>query len=379
MKYCSNCIDPDTRPNSRFNKNGICPSCDDYLKNVNDITPTDRENILNKIIKDHKPQKKTDFDCIIGISGGKDSTRQALWLRDKFNVKPLLVCCTYPPEQITEVGANNLSNLISHGFDVIVTGPSPTTWKKILKRGFFQGNYLRGPELALYSSVPQIATKFGIKLVFWGANPSLTANDKKTNISNAPYDGNKLRNANTLKNCDISWMNGLASKNKLFPYKYPSLLDFKKNKIQIIYLGWFWKNWSIINNAKFSCLNGLEIRADNVSKTGDLYGVMALDEDWVILNQMIKYYKYGFGRVTDYLNFEIRMGNISRDKAIKIAKKYDGSCSKKYVKSLCKYLDISEITFWKTVKKFSNKKLFHFNNNYKKPKFYPKFKVGEGI
>ena len=204
MKYCSNCIDPDTRPNSRFNKNGICPSCDDYLKNVNDITPTDRENILNKIIKDYKPQKKTDFDCIIGISGGKDSTRQALWLRDKFNVKPLLVCCTYPPEQITEVGANNLSNLISHGFDVIVTGPSPTTWKKILKRGFFQGNYLRGPELALYSSVPQIATKFGIKLVFWGANPSLTANDKKTNISHAPYDGNKLRNANTLKNCDIS-------------------------------------------------------------------------------------------------------------------------------------------------------------------------------
>ena len=42
--------------------------------------------------------------------------------------------------------------------------------------------------------------------------------------------------------------------------------------------------------------------------------------------------------------------------------------------------DISpEIEFWKTVKKFSNKKLFKFNNNYKKPKFYPKFKVGEGI
>ena len=50
----------------------------------------------------------------------------------------------------------------------------------------------------------------------------------------------------------------------------------------------------------------MEIRKDHVSNTGDLYGVMALDEDWVTLNQMIKYYKFGLGRVTDYLNFEIR-------------------------------------------------------------------------
>lgn len=41
-----------------------------------------------------------------------------------------------------------------------------------------------------------------------------------------------LKNANTLKKHDLSWMNGLASKNKLFPYKYLSPRDFKKNKIK---------------------------------------------------------------------------------------------------------------------------------------------------
>ena len=50
----------------------------------------------------------------------------------------------------------------------------------------------------------------------------------------------------------------------------------------------------------------------------DLYGAMALDEDWVIINQMIKYYKFGFGRATDYLNLDIRNNLISRERAIKI-------------------------------------------------------------
>jgi N-acetyl sugar amidotransferase len=380
MKYCSNCIEVDTRPNTKFNKRGLCLSCENYFNEIDrNFNEVERENILKKIILKYKSKNKTDFDCIIGISGGKDSTRQALWLRDKYGLNPLLVCCTYPPEQITERGSNNLSNLIDLGFNVIITGPSPETYKKILKKGFFQGNYLRGPELALYSSVPQLAIKYGIKLIFWGANPALTANDSKTQIILEPYNGNNLRNANTLKNCDLSWMKNITGENKTFPYIYPSKKQFIKNNIQIIYLGWFWKNWSIINNAKYSILNGLKIRDDKVSNTGDLHGSMALDDDWVIINQMIKYYKFGIGRVTDYLNFEIRFGNISRIEAIEIAKKYDGKCNKKYIKSFCKYIGIKEDVFWKTVSKFINKKLFKFNNNYKNPRIYCKFKIGTGL
>ena len=68
------------------------------------------------LIKPYK--KKKPYNCIIGISGGKDSTRQAIWVRDKLGLNPLLICLAYPPEQVTEVGANNISNLINLGFDV---------------------------------------------------------------------------------------------------------------------------------------------------------------------------------------------------------------------------------------------------------------------
>ena len=90
------------------------------------------------------------------------------------------------------------------------------------------------------------------------------------------------------------------------------------------------------------------------------------------LNQMIKFYKYGFGRVSDYLNYEIRNGKIQRNEAIKIIEKYDGKCSSKYIRSFCEYIDISEHQFWHNVDRFVNKKLF---NKSKNGKYIKKFKV----
>tara|TARA_Y100001935_G_scaffold255639_1_gene270351 strand:+ start:1844 stop:2980 length:1137 start_codon:yes stop_codon:yes gene_type:complete len=378
LKYCKNCLDPNTRPRTSFNKEGVCFACETFDKDKIEYSYNNRLRIFNEIIKIHK-SKDNYFDCILGVSGGKDSTRQAIWLRDKFNLNPLLVCCSYPPEQVTDEGAQNLSNLIDHGFNVIISAPAPGFWKKSLKKSFYKGNYLIGPEIALYSSVPQIAIKYGIKLIFWGENPALVWNDKKTNLKFG-YDGNALRNSNTLNNCDISWLKNIDDqKSHLIPYKYPSRQEFKKHNLQIIYLSWFWKNWTFINNAKYSCLNGLELKRANFSKTGDLFGITAIDDTWVSINQMIKYYKFGFGRVTDLLNFEIRYGNISREIAIKHATKYDGKCSKSFIRNFCKYLDISEKDFNNQLLKIVNKKIFKIIRKKNSIEIKKKFIVGKGL
>ena len=215
-----------------------------------------------------------------------------------------------------------------------------------------------GPEIALYSSLPQIAIKYKLKLIFWGENPATVWNDQKTN-SKEGYNGNNLRHSNTLRGCKIDWMKKIISnKTQLIPYKYPSVKDFKSHQLQIIYLSWFWKNWTFLSNAKYSCLNGLELKRDNATKTGDLYGITAIDDTWVSVNQMIKYFKFGFGRVTDYLNFEIRNGSMSREEAIVYANKYDGKCDEKYINDFCRYIDISRFQFNKSIKKLINKKLF---------------------
>ena len=131
MKFCTNCLEPDTRPGSKFSKDGLCLTCEYYYHFTKQYDNEERIEIINKIIKkNNKDKTNNDFDCILGVSGGKDSVRQALWVREKLNLKPLLVCCAYPPEQLTDLGAKNLSNLIELGFDLLVTAPGPQTWKK---------------------------------------------------------------------------------------------------------------------------------------------------------------------------------------------------------------------------------------------------------
>ena len=101
MKYCTRCLQPDTRPNTQFRDSGLCPACH-YVDQLHDVDWQERFEILEDLIKRFPRRPGQHHDCIIGVSGGKDSTRQALWVRDKLGLNPLLVCLTYPPEQVTE-------------------------------------------------------------------------------------------------------------------------------------------------------------------------------------------------------------------------------------------------------------------------------------
>ena len=377
MKYCKLCLQADTRPNIFFDENNICPACkqNNFNNQVDDWQ--ERLDGIKILLSHYDRQPGQYFDCIIGVSGGKDSTRQALWAREKLGLTPLLVCLAYPPEQITQRGVDNVSNLIELGFDVVVSSLSPQTWKKSLRSGFYQfTNWARASELALFSTVPQIAIKYGIKIIFWGENPALHLGDMKT-LGKTGYDGNNLRLMNTLSSGPLEWLleDGIE-RNKLTPFIYPSPEEFRKNNIQIIYLGWFLGDWSFVDNAAYASVEGLELREDTVENTGDLFGVTSLDEDWVTLNQMIKYYKYGFGRVSDYANEGIRNGTMTRDEGIELVEKYDDACGDEYIESFCSYIEITVEEFWEQVYKNVNKDLFTIESD---GSIRRKFEVGIGL
>lgn len=376
MKFCSHCLQPDTRPNTLFTDEGICPACD-YFARLKYVDWQERYEILKDLLKGYPRKIGQHFDCIIGVSGGKDSTRQALWVRDNLGLKPLLVCLSYPPQQVTERGTANISNLIDLGFDVVISAPSPGVWKSLMKESFDRfTNWARSTELALFSSVPQIAIQYGIPLILWGENPGLQLGDLKTLGKNG-YDGNNLRNMNTLSGGAAEWMTQAGFEWKeLIPYQYPEPNMFDRNFLQIVYLGWFLGDWSLINNGVYACSNGLVIREDTFENTGDLLGVTSLDEDWVSLNQMIKYYKFGFGRVTDYVNEEIRLERLTRDRGIELVEKYDNACSEDYIESFCDYIDITVGQFWEKVRTSVNRDLFAIASD---GTISRKFKVGVGL
>ena len=111
-------------------------------------------------------------------------------------------------------------------------------------------------------------------------------------------------------------------------------------------------------NAQLAIKNGLKIRTDKPQNTGDLWGFTGLDDDFRLVNQFLKYMKFGFGHVTDQVCEAIHQKFMSRNEAIDIAKKYDGKIHKKYIKKFCDYVDMPINEFWRNVDEIVNKELF---------------------
>ena len=376
MKYYKLCLQTDTRPGIIFNKEGICPACN-YFNTLEEIDWVKKKEQIEKIVSFGKENCSPDgYDCIIGVSGGKDSLRQAIFVKEKLGMNPLLVCLSYPPKQVSQRGVDNLSNLINHGFDCVTIQPAPIIWKELMRKSFFKyTNWARSTELSLFSSVPRMAIRYQIPLIWWGENPALQIGDMGVKGKNG-WDGNNSKKLNTLNGGDYKWLldNNIKTSN-ILQYLYPSDKKINKAKLQIVYLGYFWNVWSLRDNGIYATLNGLNIRKEKPQKTGDHEGLSSLDEDWVIVNQMIKYLKYGFGKASEYVNEDIRNKRITRDQGIDIIKKYDGKCSSKYIDSFCNYIDISVDEFWWQVDKSVNLNLFKKKNN---GVYQPLFKVGKG-
>ncbi len=375
MIYCRSCLQTDTRPNTKFDSDGVCPACR-YFETLADVDWEERRLELNTIVKKMRTRKRGDYDCIIGVSGGKDSMRQALFVKEVLDLNALLVCVGYPPEQVSQRGVDNISNLIYQGFDTLVVNPAPETWRKLMRHGFltFQ-NWCKSTEMALFSGVPRVAIAYQIPLIFWGENPALQLGDLGT-AAKAGWDGNNLRYMNTLAGGDVSWMEKLAPPSALLPYRYPHPQQFDQHQIQIVYLGYFWKEWSLLENGLFSSMRGLDIRAESPVDIGDPHGITSLDEDWVGMNQMIKYFKFGFGRVSDYVNEDLRRGRMTREQGIALVERYDGCCSDAYVEAFCEFIHIGVDEFWSIVGTCVNKKLFE---QIGLRKWKPRFKVGVGL
>ena len=248
----------------------------------------------------------------------------------------------------------------------------------MIKEAFFKfSNWAKATEMALFSAVPIIAINYDIPLVIWGENPGLQIGDFGM-IGKNGWDGNNMKSGNTLAGGDISWMEemGISEKDLIF-FRYPIEKEFEAKNINIIYLGWFIGDWNFITNGRTSLSYGLSPRLDPATDTGDASNVSSLDEDWVIFNQMIKYYKFGFGKTTEYVNEQIRVGSMSRDEAIKLVEQYDGKCADKYIDSFCDYINITKKEFWEVIDKNVNKKLF--TSTGEEGKYVPNFKVGLGL
>ena len=374
MNYCKNCLSTDLRPQAIF-EDGFCLPCQ-FIATKEKVSPQVKFKILQEKFKASRKRQKNKgaYDCIVGVSGGKDSTRQAHWVRDRLGLRPLIVCCGYTPKQMSKVGAKNLSNLMSMGFDVIIATPAPETAAVLALKSFKQfGNVCKSTEMSLFSTVPRLAIELGVNTLFWGENPALAVGDNAVEGQDE-FDGNSMRKMNTINSGGRIWIDTAVHSPYLAEhYIYPDEDRFNKGNVNIFFLGAVWDDWSQEDNSTYASLQGLTLRPGEEANTGDLTNASMLDEEFTNINMMLKYFKFGFGRATDFVDEKIRSGQMSRNDAIAIVKKYDGVCSDEIISRFCAYVGISRQEFWDITNNSVNKSLFTIKESSRPT---PKFEVG---
>ena len=354
MRICKKCIQPDTRPGIFFDKNGICGACLWY-KEKEKIDWDARKKDLEKIVSWAKNTTTSNYDCAIGVSGGKDSTLQAIIARDELGLRPLLV--NSEPAGITDIGKQNIENLKELGFDVISLRPNPKIMQKLIKRDFYKYlNPVKITEYSLWSSTYIMAEKFDIPLIIQGENPGLTLG---TSLTGVGTDSNALK-ANELQTLSSGWeeyldVDGVDVRDLYFFHYDRKKLE--KKETRGIWLQYFLKNWSERNNAEFSKKYGFKSRPKNFDllSIGTYMPFVQLDTDLTQVNQLLKYIKFGFGMCMDCACDDFREGRITRNEAILLVEKYDGKCSENYIKKFCDYIEISVDEFWRVVELFRGK------------------------
>jgi len=363
MQICKKCIQPDTRPGIFFNENGICGAC---LWNEEKLSVNwnEREKKLQEIADWAKKTTTSNYDCAIGVSGGKDSMLQALTARDKLGLRCLLV--NTEPQGITEVGKHNIENLKNLGFDVISSRSNPKITKKLVKRDFYKYlNPEKVTEFTLYSSAFVIADKFDIPLIIQGENAALTLG-VSTLGQGIGYDAFEVTEMNTLS---IGWrdylVDGVEEKDLYMHHFNKKRLQDKG--VKAIWIQYFLEDWSNNNNKEFAKKYGFKTRPSNFnpSTIGTYVSYSQLDSDLIQVNQLLKCIKFGFGQCLDHVCYDIRDGIMNKKEAIELVKKYDGKCSPKYIKKFCDYIEISIDEFWATVEKFRGPMWKKVNNSWK--------------
>ena len=356
MKYCKKCLYPDTKPQLVFNQEGVCSACTNHLLKNNIDWERKNKQFLD-ILEKHRSNDGSNYDCIIPVSGGKDSTYQTYMIKKKFGLNPLVV--NFHPHDQTEIGRKNLENLKKIGVDCIEFSPNPETYLKLSRFGLRELGDFQWPEhLGIFSIPVQIAVKYNISLIIWGENPQLeygkpTDIDKESILDrdwtekNGGYFLDKIKPSDMIKY-------GFKL-NELRPYIYPSDEDIKRVGVTGVFLGSYFK-WNIFEQLEL--VKNIGFRENEENKEGTYDRWENLDVYFTVFHDYFKFLKFGFGRATDHASIEIRYGRITRDEGLELVKQNEGKIPRKYLQKFLEFANLSMDEFLEICDKFTNKEIF---------------------
>lgn len=363
MRYCQKCVYPEVAVNLYIDEEGVCSSCRTFEK-FSKLTHKfwkERKRKFEKIIEEVSKKNKSNYDCIIPVSGGKDSYYQTHIIAKEYGLKPLLV--TYHGNNYLPEGDYNRDRMRQiFNADHLVFGPGVDVLKKLNRLCFRKmGDMNWHAHCGIFTYPIQIAVKFKIPLVIWGE----TAWDISGMYE--PEDfvefSARVRHEHGLRG--FEWYDMLDDEKEkltekdLLWAKYPTDEEILKVGVRGLYIGNFFK-WDPNFHAKMvqkkygwkSSSKPFDRTYRRFSNLDDRY------ENGV--HDFMKFIKFGYGRASDHASKDIRTGYLTRKEGIEMVKKYDHVVPKDLYYWL-KYVNIGENEFWKIANSFRDPKVWRKN------------------
>ena len=359
MQYCKKCLYPVISVNNILDDQGVCSACR-MQQEFDALTPefwSQKEKKFEELVSWAKGMTKGGYDCVIPVSGGKDSYFQVHKVIE-YGMKPLLV--TYHGNNYLPEGQRNLDRM-RHAFnaDHIVFGPGVETLIKLNRLCFRKMGDMNWHAHAGIKTYPMhIAVKFGIPLVVWGEitwsisgmfSPDDYVEYNKRTVFEHDMRGYTIRDmveeTEGLTEKDLAWL------------KMPSDDEFSKTGTKGIYIGNFFK-WDPNEHAyRMKELYGFEFAEQPFERT---YRVMSNLDDMHEngIHDYMKFIKFGYGRASDHASKDIRSGYMSREQGIEMVRKYDHVKPRRDLERWLTYVGMTETEFDMIADTFRDKRVW---------------------
>jgi N-acetyl sugar amidotransferase len=361
MRYCQRCLYPENaKPTIIFDDDGVCSGCRYHeSRSLGQVDWTERWAMFERIADEAKRMARSrgnKHDCIIPVSGGKDSHYQVWLAKEKLGLNPLLVSFNHLFN--TPAGRRNLYNLVEKsGCDHVLVSAGLDGVRRISRYMLETVGDLTWHYHAGIRTVPfQAAVQYNIPLIIWGEHgfAELTGIVSLEDFVEFTRWTRKEHDMRGYEPYDLIGKGEIEEKH-LAPYVYPSDSQIARTEVRGIYLSNF-----IPWNAKAQAEQMIKIWdfgsvTFERERTFNLHG--KIEDHANDVHDYLKYVKFGYGRATDDASMEIRHGRLSRPEGRRLVSRYDANVPKT-LEFYCDFLGISVGKFYDLVERMRDPKIW---------------------
>ncbi len=323
MNYCRRCCYPMVAATPMtLDKEGICSGCRTHEEQTA-IDWSKREKMFRELCDDYRSSSGKNYDCIIPVSGGKDSFYQVHLLKNVYKMNPLLV--TYNENNETEIGKRNIQRMKDvFGCDYINVTPSIAALKKMNVVGLKK---MGDPDMHCHmgiNAVPiQIAVRYGVPLMIWGEHGFMNLGGMHSYKDMVEYTA-RYRKEHLLRGYDwedFVGQEGLEESELLWA-KYPEDAEIERVGVRGVFISNFF-GWNQNKHTQLMIdTYGFEVNPLPFDRTYKRDSNLNNIHDNGVHDYM-KFVKFGYGRVTDHVCRDIRQGDMTRDEGIRLIRDYE--------------------------------------------------------